>query len=538
MNHCFRFGVLLTAVMSWILPATGQTGGTYYVAIDGDDVSGAGTIAAPWATITHALDSVPDDSLVLVRPGSYFGRQRLRGVFAVGVTVRSEIPYAAQLRNNAQAVTSYTGIGITLEGFDIAHDGPGASGLVIQIQDLRGDPGGADATSRIVLRDNIIHDSYNNDLLKINYGARDITVEGNLFFNQQGSDEHIDINGVENVVIIHNIFYNDFAWSGRVNQNDTSSFVVVKNSAELPVNRLVTIDGNVFLNWEGSTGSNFVLTGEDGKSLFEAQDVVIQNNLMLGNANNVMRAPSGVKGCRDITFRNNTVSGDLPAMAFAMRLNQEGANPPNENIVMVNNIWVDPFGSMGADGLGSGNDFSDTPIGETTSFLLDHNLYWNGANPIPENPSDLVNVSDDVHGVIADPLLVDPSGMTLPRWDGDADAFISGSTTIRQEFERIVNAFATLGGGSQAIDAADPLQAPEQDILGTPRGTAPDAGAWEMPSCTGDFDGDGDVDTGDLAALLHRWLTPSGAPYDQDGDGYISVCDGILLVNSFGPCAP
>lgn len=52
--------------------------------------------------------------------------------------------------------TCFYGKGISLEGFDIAHSGPGAGAVVIQIQDLLGDPGGDDAVSNITLKNNIL----------------------------------------------------------------------------------------------------------------------------------------------------------------------------------------------------------------------------------------------------------------------------------------------------------------------------------------------------------------------------------------------
>ncbi len=470
-----------------VLSAESQT---YYVAPDGGDSTGDGSPSKPWGTITYALDNVSDGAVILVRQGTYTGRVRLRGAFDQGVTVRSEVPYQARLRYSDTVVTCFDGKGITLEGFDIAHSGPGAGALVIQIQDLRGEPGGDDFVSRITLRNNVLHDSYNNDILKINNGAGNILVEGNIFYNQTGSDEHIDINSVTDIIIQDNIFFNDFTGSGRVNNNDTSSYIVIKDSNGSDDtnlgSRYITLRRNIFLHWEGSSGSNFLLIGEDGKPYHEARDVLIENNLMLGNSANVMRAALGVKGGRDITFRHNTVVGDLPCLAFAMRLNTEGDNPPNENIRFYNNIWSDPTGTMGAENPSRPNDFSDTPSGETTSFTLSHNLYWNGTQAIPSDSNEVINYTDDSHRVVADPRLALQTGLIVPRWQESGNQFADGSTSIRQAFERLAKRYGALVRQSPAINAADPQNYSSEDMLRHPRpaGNAPEIGAFEFRSTT------------------------------------------------------
>ncbi len=456
-------------------------GGTYWVATNGSDVTGDGSSATPWATITKAMDTVPDQALVLVRPGTYNGRANLRQTFAQGITVRSETPYQARLRHTQTVVTCYECQGVALEGFDIAHTGAGAGALVIQIQDLIGPP---DHTSRVVVRDNVIHDSWNNDLLKINNGARDVLVEGNLFYNQSGSDEHIDINSVDGVVVSGNVFFNDFAGSGRPNGNDTSSYIVVKDSNgsddDLVGARNVQVSGNVFLHWEGSTGSNFVLIGEDGQPFHEAFDVVVENNLMLGDSANVMRAPFGIKGSRDVVFRHNTVIGNLPALAYAMRLNREGSNLQVENASIRGNVWSDPTGTLGSSGAGNPNDFSDTPPADILSFTLRRNHYWNGPNPLPFDAAERINTTDDAEGQVADPQLPAATGIVLPRWNPATGFFADGSARIAQAFEKLVLERGTPAAGSPLFEAGDPAVAPATDILGRPRSISPTLGAVEL----------------------------------------------------------
>jgi hypothetical protein len=471
-------------------------GGTFWVATNGSDSTGTGSSGAPWATITKAVDTVPDGALVLVRAGTYQGRVNLRQSFAAGITVRSEVPYRAVLRHTATVVTCYECRGITFEGFDVAHTGAGAGGLVIQIQDLLGPPNHA---GRVVLRDNVIHDSWNNDLLKINNGARDVLVEGNLFYNQAGSDEHIDINSIDGVTVRRNVFFNDFAGSGRPVGNDTSSYIVIKDSNgsddDLVGARNVLVDGNVFLHWEGSSGSAFVLVGEDGQSYHEAFDVTVENNLLLGDSANVMRTAFGIKGSREVTFRFNTVVGDLPALAFAMRLNREGANLPIESAAFLGNVWSDPTGSMGSSGAGNGNDFSDTPPADTLTFTLRRNLYWNGPNPLPFDAAELIDPTDDGERVVADPLLPAATGIVPPRWSPAAGLFADGSARIAEVFAKLVRDHATPAAGSPLEGAGAAADAPATDILGNPRGATPTLGALEARFVFSDG-----FETGDLSA--------------------------------------
>jgi hypothetical protein len=450
------------------------------VATDGSDVTGNGSSGMPWATINHAVGNVVDGSTIVVRPGTYNGSSRLDQEFDTTVTIRSEMPYMARLRHNDGAVLFvFAGRNIAVEGFDIAHAPDNTGPLVIQVQDLlgnvNGSDGGTDAVvSGITFRNNIIHDSTNNDLLKINNGAENVLVEGNMFFNQQGSDEHMDVNSVIGVTIQDNIFFNTV-------DNETSSYVVVKDSNGSNDTVLgsqdIIIRRNVFVNWKGNNGQSFLRFGEDGTANFETLDVLVENNLMIGNSSDLMRTPITVQGSRDLIFRNNTLVGDMPARSFAGRLIAIDLNPANLNLQFFNNIYSDPAGTMGSEAF-IGVDLFDSPTGQTASATLDNNLYWNGGSSIPEDTTEVLRFSDDQNSLTGDPLLGNQAGLVIPAWNGSV--FADGSSNIREAFESLVNQYGIPGGATLAVDNADPANAAIDDILGRERGPAPDLGAFEI----------------------------------------------------------
>ncbi len=519
MRARYSLSAAVFAVVTLAAPAARAQGCAYWVAPPpaGSDAN-PGTEALPWATLDWASARVlalgGSGCTVWFKDGVYDGSHALYERFAAPTFFRAQNPYKAMLQHPGTVLRLFGARHMVFEGFEVRHSGPGAAALVIQVQQ-----DGVNWAEDVVLRNNVLHDSWNNDILKINNGARRVTVEGNVFYNQSGSDEHMDVNSVTDVDIRDNIFFNDFAGSGRPNNNDTSSFIVIKDSnagddGQIGSER-IRVRRNIFLNWQGSSGSNFVLVGEDGQSYFEARDVRVENNLMLGNAGNDMRAAFGVKGGQGVVFVNNTVIGDLPALAFAFRINREGLNPVNQSISFRNNAWVDYTQTMGATAAGGADDFSDGLPSEVSGLVLDNNLYWNGGDAIPAG--DQVNpLVDDAHRIVAHPLL-QPSqaGLVLPRWNGSA--FASGARAIRQEFLRLAHAYGAPPAGSPLIDMADPAFAPADDLLGRPR-RDPDVGALERRAAKGDFDGDRGTDlllrhttTGELLAWLMSGTTRVGA---------------------------
>lgn len=450
----------------------------YWVAPEpiGSD-SNSGTYNSPWATLKYANTNVPDNNCtVWFRPGVYFGGSRLNRRFETQTTFKSLVPYQAVLINNGAAVLISGAKNITLDGFEIQHSGPGATVLLVAI-----DGSEQGWSEYVTLRNNIIHDSYNNDLLKIYNLSRFITIENNVFYNQGLPEEQLDINSVTDVVIQDNIFFNDYGNSGRVNDNQSKQFIVMKDSnggkdGQLGSER-VNVRRNIFLNWEGQDDEAFIQVGLDGKPYFEAIDVRIENNLLIGNSKDPAGAAFGVRGAKDVHFVNNTVTGNLPSSAYAFWVTVSEQNPRNQNIFFYNNIWSDPTGSMGGDLKDKSNRFSRGHLKDTDNLVLDNNLYWNGWSRIP-NGDLLSPLKDDKHSIIAPPMLAtNQSDMILPYWDGSA--FLSGNESIRDEFVRLVKQYGEISPISFARNEANPDFAPREDILGQLRDDTPDIGAYE-----------------------------------------------------------
>lgn len=437
-----------------------------------------GTESQPWATMEHAGIAVPDNGCtVWFKDGIYVGNSDMNERYTAQTVFKAVHPYQAILQHTGVTLEVNGGRNMRFEGFRFRHINSPTTTKHVVIVEQRNNQW----AEQIVFANNIFHDSYNNDLLKIHNGSRFIRVEGNVFYNQGASDQHIDVNSVTDVIVQDNIFFNDFAGSARLDGQDTKHFIIVKDSNEntdgLLGSQRVIIRRNIFLNWEGGE-ETFVQIGNDGKDYYEAVNVLVENNLMIGNAQtDLLYSAFGVKGAKDVIFRNNTVVGDLSADAYAVNVAIAGDNPDNKNIALVNNIWSDPTGTMGAEDNNTAAEFSNGNRAHTVNLVLDNNLYWNGGVVIPDGNS-VRPLVDDARRMIGNPLLnTNQMNVVLPRWAGTA--FLSGNGTIRQEFVRLVEAYGRIPPGSLAVGQADPALAAIDDIYGRLRGSVRDLGAYE-----------------------------------------------------------
>ncbi len=440
-------------------------GDAIWVATDGDDITGDGSSALPFATFAQAISVVSSGGTIVVKPGIYPEAISLDRFFEPPVTIRSEVPYAAKLWGSPtepRIIRCYEGAGFTIEGFDIGRvTDPGFPDEEVLIHGA--DPDRIGAAARLTFRNNVIHEGTTNALLKLNDHAQSNVIERNVFYNGGIDSNLVDLHAVTDVVVQDNVFFNDMA-NGR---GVTPRHMLQLTPIDVPAERIV-IRRNVFMHAEGDPLACMIHLGGDGAAFFEVEDVLIENNLFLGDGL-ATRAPLCLLSTRQVKFRNNTVLGDFTGEAFALI-----ARPlltGNELLELYNNVWSDTAGTM--------DSFSNADADQISAFTILHNLYWNGGNAIPTTEFNVIEIDADPEALTADPMLAMPAPATQPRWDDMLGTFADGSTSTCQVHARIVMRTAIPGARSAAFDGARPDLAPIDDILGRARGASPAYGAAE-----------------------------------------------------------
>jgi hypothetical protein len=481
--------VAVSTAMLALLLASQAPAADFHVSTSGDDDVGNGSAGAPWRTIQHAVNAgIPADGghTVIVADGVYDGSTLVTRGFPNPVVVRAEHALRAKLTNvsgDREAIRVYLDgpVRLTFSGFVISNAHPSytcPSGredyYLIHLQDA----------SDVTIRDNVIFGNNApgrcNELLKINRSldtvyVRNVVVRGNVFYDpaNAGGADMIDSVRPGEVRIFENIFF------GTPDHDLSQSFITLKRQApdDQPSSPRYEVSRNVFMHWGGKSDQAFVQFGEDGVDFHEITDALVENNLVIGDSPASLAAPFQFKGAKGVRVRANTIVGDLPGGSFGFRVGTEGDNPPMSDFDIRNNIWADPTGTMTNRLV---NTYGDVDVATIT---LDNNLYWNSGQLLPT--SGAVTPAHDAHAVQGDPLLTgDHAAIVLPRWDESAGAFPSGTTTIREEFLRLVETYGALALGSAAVDAADPTHMPADDIRGFARDGTPDIGAYELGAST------------------------------------------------------
>lgn len=224
---------------------------TYYVAPGGNDAA-AGTSPAPFASIQRAADLVNAGDTVIVRDGTYTDSVgnfvvvyiRRGGNSAAWVTFKSENPWGAKIRGDAEHGFFVSADYVRIEGFDIsvshgieACDAVGGYNSHVQLVGNHLHNIGRVCTDTAygidaifigngvdwVIERNVIHDIgrlsagengcnpgnayYRNHDHGIYVVANDITIRNNVFYRMEhGWSLHLYPNALSNIQILNNTF--------------------------------------------------------------------------------------------------------------------------------------------------------------------------------------------------------------------------------------------------------------------------------------------------------------------------------------------
>jgi hypothetical protein len=414
---------------------------TYYIAANGEDKPENGAEEMPFKTLKYAVEHLPVSGgyQIIVKDGSYDSFGYINGgKFEKPILIKAENPYKVRVKgvsgHRAMYVTNSENM--IFSGFEFVGNkdytgSTSGNAYLLQIE----------LSKSIILENNIIHDSYNNDLLKLNEHCDNCEIRLNIFYNQNanGGDEHIDANSVYNTTIEGNIFFNDYKASGRQESNAAFSFVLFKSSSSQDIStasRDAIIKKNVFLNWWGKADQSYIVLGEDGKSFYEVQNVEISDNLFInnktretkngdGNYYNRMSGLFTIKNAKNVTFKNNTSNGFIQHswhaynndpgsfFGYVVRISKEWQNSPIiDTVKITGNSFVDYTGQMG--GIASGTKAMVTNIS-----LNGNNYYNNGKAFLDTSTRDLaIQIADDSNAAFDDPQLEDDlTKVTVPYFN-------------------------------------------------------------------------------------------------------------------------
>lgn len=157
----------------------------------------------------------------------------------------------------------------------------------------------------------------------------------------------------------------------------------------------------------------------------------------------------------------------------------------------------------------------------------------------------LVSYLDGTTGGPADTgyVMIDDGATSVVPSSSTSSQFLGGSHLNRSRFpDAEVNMLDRLSEGAQGGTGFSLPLGPGAYTVDVQQ-TGAELNAYEIrfefagiaPACTGDFDGDGEVDGGDLGIFLSAWGT-SPCALDLDGDGVCNGADLGILLSAWGGC--
>lgn len=377
-------------------PALQLPPGEYHVAATGND-SAAGSVAAPWRTIAHAVSVVPSGSVILIGPGTYGGAEIRRPdlTLAASGPDRPVVQDQLAVRNTHDIVISGLLIEDVTETYRAALYVEDSARVTIEDNVLRGSSFGLHL---VRVTDSVISDNEMTDNavgIEVHYAGSGVVLsENRIHTNNRELDEHRGSTGV-------NFYYTDGPITLRANEliDNHGQNVEIYSASGVSIE-----DNRVAGAWDA------IETGTDEPEL-ECHDLRIVRNVFY-------RSSSGPAEQRGIYLRcasdslvaHNTIDGmDFFAIGLSHQAGSFGGSI--DGLRVLNNVLV------------NGRPYSiDTAL--PSSVVVDYNLVRPGSGP--EHGTQIAWVAPqgastssydtfrdwtgfDSHGLLAEPRFVSAS---------------------------------------------------------------------------------------------------------------------------------
>jgi len=266
---CYRAAVTLVMFVTMLLTGGALYASDYYVAVSGNDTTGTGTKAQPWATITKADKAVMPGDTVHVGPGKYTDSVHTShsGTAESPIIYISDVKWGASINvTNDHAIWRNSGDYVYIEQFDVTSPDPSLNGAMYAL---------ANGGSHCKIIGNHIHDVPAANGLVTGWGGA----------------------GIEN---------------GNYSASDNDVFDnVVNDIGPKQVNSL--IHGIYLANKGGHCCNNFCYSnsGWGIHTWHGAEGAVISNNLCFNNLRGGILIGSGEDGARPTSGDYFTVTNNI-----------------------------------------------------------------------------------------------------------------------------------------------------------------------------------------------------------------------------------
>ncbi|TDR44005.1 uncharacterized protein DUF1565 [Tahibacter aquaticus] len=429
-----------------IIAAGGAQAATWYVAPGGND-SNAGSLAAPFRTVTKAVGMVNPGDAVELRAGTYTEAVILRrpGTAAAGIVLRAYAGETAVLRSSGSGPTLYfyhpdcdeDTIGSGNGNTDCRAYYWKIEGLTIQGSPAGGSDGNAVKIDvpKVSLSRNRLCCSV-ADIVKVVRTANDASLTDNEIWQDSAvvvpsaNAQGVDIVGADRVRVARNYIHDvpNIAVYAKGNARD----------AVFEGNRLVNIgnaaNGHALMLGQ-STDAERLLDGN-----YESYDGIVRNNVVV-NASWSCLATASSWNAR--FYNNSCYNTGQVTHGSVLFSNESEIGQKGHQIVLRNNVF---YGSAARPVIKIGSNAMD----DYATLEIDHNLYFvDGGNPqfIASDFFAAVNFAQwqtrytqlstrNDASAVADPLFIATSGSTALQLPAASPGVDSGAATalVRSDF--------------------------------------------------------------------------------------------------------